>query len=110
MVTRWSPIPSQSYSRNKGSKATTAALRDELERCAMPGVKVILTGPPKNGIYPYRVESVVPALTGYSDAPLIDACRRLLNKLDDDTPVTLFSYQGTQLCRTNVAYGAGAER
>ena len=106
MVTRFAPTPSKSYSRNK----PVAEMRDELARSAMPGIKVIITGPPKGGIYPYRVEGCVPSLTGYADAPLLDACRRLVNKVDDNERATLFSSQGTQLCRTTVGYGGGSGR
>lgn len=57
-------------------------------------IKVVITGPPQNGYFPYRVDWFLagrPQIVGASPAPLLDAARKLKQMgLMDSTVLGLF--------------------
>lgn len=71
-------------------------------------ISVIITGPPKTGFLPYRVEWWFrgrPQLIGASPVPLLDACRQLKQMgLMDSTDVGLF-HKLNLIRRTTVGAG-----
>ena len=74
-------------------------------------IRVIVTGPPKTGFYPYRVDWWMrgqPQIIGAWPLPLFDACRKLKQMgLMDSTVVGLFEGDDPKWkLRTTVGYGA----
>ena len=74
-------------------------------------IHVVVTGPPKTGFYPYRVDWWMqgrPQIVGAWPLPLFDACRKLKQMgLMDSTVVGLFEGDDPKWkFRTTVGYGA----
>ena len=59
-------------------------------------IRVVITGPPREGRYPYRVETpgtrLAYAVSGWSGVPMWDACRmlKLWNVAEDDAAIGLY--------------------
>jgi hypothetical protein len=74
-------------------------------------IKVIITGPSRDGRFPYRIEGW-PHLVGLSRTPLFEACRLLQAEgVATDTPAGLFDeneYRNPCRLKTKVGIGAAS--
>ena len=78
-----------------------------------PMIRVYITGPARDGLYPYRVEGHdayggTPIMGRYSHEPLLDACRVLASLREPDDHLVGLFHEGnpTWLMRTSVGYGS----
>ena len=76
-------------------------------------IRVYITGPARDGLYPYRVEGHdtyggTPIMGRYSGEPLLDACRVLASLREPGDHLVGLFHEGnpTWLMRTSVAYGS----